>query len=108
MTVAQIKQYVEMDSQEERIWEMNEKHKEREAGEEMKRRMKEIERERKEREKMGLPSFGGGRGGGSMSSMGSSGSFEGSPSRSSAPAAPYVVGHSANLILHSSPWLHLS
>jgi len=59
VTISQIKSFTEMDSQEEKIADMVERNKEREAKENAKRRLKEIERERREREKMGLAPLGG-------------------------------------------------
>jgi len=57
--VEQIRAYTNMDSQEEITHERVQQNQEREAKEILKRRMKEIEQERKEREQMGLPSFSG-------------------------------------------------
>lgn len=83
LTLPQIKNYLEMDSHEERIQEIIEKNKETEANEDRKRRAKQLDQQRKELQKRG---------------MGQSGSFGGSgyssvPSRTtyeapSAPAAP--------------------
>jgi len=55
VTLEQIRTFIELDSSEEKIHDMIEKNKEREAQEEVKRRIKEMDRERREREKMGLP-----------------------------------------------------
>jgi hypothetical protein len=55
VTIEQIRTFTDLDSSEEKIYEMIEKNKEREAHEEAKRRIKEMDRERREREKMGLP-----------------------------------------------------
>jgi len=57
--VEQIRVFTTMESQEEIAHDRALKDQEREAKEILKRRMKEIEKDRKEREKMGLPGFAG-------------------------------------------------
>eukprot|EP00123_Amoebidium_parasiticum_P016263 comp23360_c2_seq1/m.38594 comp23360_c2_seq1/g.38594 ORF comp23360_c2_seq1/g.38594 comp23360_c2_seq1/m.38594 type:complete len:526 (-) comp23360_c2_seq1:561-2138(-) len=85
VSLAQIRTFTEMDSHEEKMFQMVQKNKEKEAKEEMKRKMKELERQKKEagggRRSGGmLGGFGGGFGsnttgmgqGGSMGGMGPS------------------------------------
>jgi hypothetical protein len=60
VTLQQVKTFTEMDSQEEKIYEMIEKNKERMAKKEANRKRLEIEKERREREKMGLSGFSSG------------------------------------------------
>eukprot|EP00127_Corallochytrium_limacisporum_P002761 Clim_evm5s139 gene=Clim_evmTU5s139 len=72
VNIGQIRQFTEMDSHEEKIFQMVQKNKEREAKEEMKRRMKELEQQRKEAQKMGL---GGAGGRGGMGGMGGTPGF---------------------------------
>jgi hypothetical protein len=60
VTLQQVKTFTEMDSQEEKIHEMIEKNKERMAKKEANRKRLEIEKERREREKMGLSGFSSG------------------------------------------------
>jgi len=57
--VEQVRTFTNMDSQEEITHDRIQQNQEREAKELLKRKMKEIEQERKEREQMGLPSFSG-------------------------------------------------
>jgi len=85
VTLDQIRTFIELDSSEEKIHEMIEKNKEREAQEEVKRRIKEMERERREREKMGLPPNNPGS---ISSAMGRTPSY--GPSGASRPEEPYI------------------
>ena len=68
VTLQQVKTFTEMDSHEERIAEIVQKNKEREAKEESKRRQKEMEHSKKMGGMggggSGMPGFGGGMGGG--------------------------------------------
>jgi len=90
VTLQQIKTFLEMDSQEEKIHDMLKENKEREAMEEAARKRQQIEKMRQESMKSGM---GGGMGGG-MAGMGS-GRFQGSGSGSfetaQSPADPFVV-----------------
>lgn len=89
VTLAQLRTYTEMDSHEERMAEIAAKNKEREAAEEMKKRIKEMERERKEREKLGLGSMSG-IGSRSMGGMGSMGSMGGAMGGGMSGGAPHI------------------
>ena len=65
LTLPQVRNFLEMDSHEERIQEIIEKNKELEANEERKRRAKQIEQQRKEMQRRGMESgIGGGGAGG--------------------------------------------
>eukprot|EP01098_Paradermamoeba_levis_P004099 TRINITY_DN1787_c0_g1_i1.p1 TRINITY_DN1787_c0_g1~~TRINITY_DN1787_c0_g1_i1.p1 ORF type:complete len:505 (+),score=139.55 TRINITY_DN1787_c0_g1_i1:145-1659(+) len=81
VTPQQIQLFLEMDSHEEKIHEMVERNKLREAKEEAKRRQHQIERERAEKQKMG------GMGGG----PGAPGNFYNPSAASSQTPAPFVV-----------------
>lgn len=59
LTLPQIKNYLEMDSHEEKIQEIIERNKELEANEERKRRAKQLEQQRKELQKRGQSQSGG-------------------------------------------------
>jgi len=78
ITLPQVKTFLEMDSHEEKIAEMIEKNKQREAKEEAKRRQTQIEKERSEAAKSGRPFTGFG-----PSSMGGGGGYPGSGSTAS-------------------------
>jgi hypothetical protein len=76
VTVQQVKQFVEMDSQEEKIFEMIQRNKERAAKKAATEKRKELERERREREKMGLKGYPGiGRNSMSSDGMGMGGDY---------------------------------
>ena len=70
VNLAQIRTFTEMDSHEEKVFLAVRQSQEREAKEAMKRRAKELERERREASRRGIPSRG-------MGSMGSGGSYGG-------------------------------
>lgn len=59
VNMSQVKTFLEMDSQEEKLYQIAQLNKEREAEEEAKRRRKEIDRERRTREKLGLNPYSG-------------------------------------------------
>eukprot|EP01097_Dermamoeba_algensis_P002861 TRINITY_DN2134_c0_g1_i2.p1 TRINITY_DN2134_c0_g1~~TRINITY_DN2134_c0_g1_i2.p1 ORF type:complete len:523 (+),score=129.75 TRINITY_DN2134_c0_g1_i2:60-1571(+) len=80
ITAQQVKLFLEMDSHEEKIHEMVERNKQREAKEEAKRRQHLIEKERSENAKKG---FSGGMGGG--------GGYYNPSAMSSDSAAPFVI-----------------
>lgn len=81
VNIAQIRTFTDMDSHEEKVFQMVQKNKEKEAREEMKRKMKELEQQRRDekrgRGKVGIPGFGSGFMGGSGSSMGGMGAGSG-------------------------------
>lgn len=83
LTLPQIKNYLEMDSHEEKIQEIIEKNKELEANEERKRRAKQLEQQRKEMQKRGAQS--GGFGSSGYSSVSSRPTYE-APVTVTAPA----------------------
>eukprot|EP01137_Pigoraptor_chileana_P009114 Opistho-2@56919 len=96
VNLAQIRTYTEMDSHDENIYLMVQKNKEREAKEEMKRKMKELERDRREMARSGRGSqsatgFGsnsvGQYGGMPIASTGSSGGFSATGGYSASDAA---------------------
>jgi len=92
VSLGQIRTFIEMDSQEERIAEMVEANKRREAKEESKRKQKIIKKQADERRRAGLSMGGGSASGGSgMSAMGGGGSMGGVGGAGGAPLAEPVL-----------------
>lgn len=74
VNLAQIKTFVEMDSHEEKVYQAVRQTQEREAKQKMREKAKELQRQRMEISKKGLP-MGRSFGGGSSEGFGSSGGF---------------------------------
>lgn len=78
VNLAQIKTFVEMDSHEEKVYQAVRQTQEREAKQKMREKAKELQRQRMESIKRGLPmggrNYGGSGGGGSSEGFGSSNS----------------------------------
>lgn len=93
VNLAQIKTFVEMDSHEEKVYQAVRQTQEREAKQKMREKAKELQRQRMESIKRGLPMGGrnyGGSGGGSSDGFGSMSGSSGSSITSPSIALPDI------------------
>ncbi|BFZ53077.1 coatomer subunit delta [Savitreella phatthalungensis] len=103
LTLPQIKNFLEMDSHEERVQEIIEKNKELEATEERKRRAKQLEQQRKEMQRRGLNAPGMSDQFRSTSSSGPYTSIPRQESFTSAPSAPSAPAFQSKLTKSAPP-----